>query len=273
MPFTVTCYPNSDVLNSGTIIGSATYYGALAQDPHDGDATRIRTVNGGTNICGVDWSPIPSAATPLSVIVRWTEAGTSSDTSLGQAGFWDGVQSYFGTQRSETPHGYQIYNESFPVNPVTGMPWTLTGLTTLMLQHDMVMCPLEAGYPRLTQLVAIVTYDFLAPVHDEASAASLAPEGVASGAAAKAGAASLADSGAASGGGPSGSARGLAWARALLEALAQSGAASGRGARGTGTSIAGCTAIASSLAPIGECAPLAPAASAVWLIPEIGDGE
>jgi hypothetical protein len=266
---TVTCFPNSDVLNSGTLVGSATYYGALAQDPHDGDTTRIRTVNGGTNICGVDWSPVPANATPQSVTVRWTEAGTSSDVSLGQAGLWDGTQSYFGTQRTEPPHGYAIFEEAFPVNPQTGDPWTRAALVLFQLQHDMVMCPLELGYPRLTQLVAVVTYDIL-NIHDEASAESLASGASVSGGAiagkpasmgARATTISLAPSGSGEasalhavpvGQGPS----------AIPVRLSQAASVA---------SIAGCTATVVSLAPVGTPSALTPSGIPSALNPDRGD--
>jgi hypothetical protein len=274
MSLTVVCYPVSDLgPNDGVRFGAATAFDCLAQDPHDGDTTRIKySASMQQNVCGVDWSAIPTDAHVVSVTVRWTEAGTST-SSQAQGGLRDIVvgDNNYGPLRSLSPHSYSQFNETFSVNPESGLGWRRSDLDNLALAHLQGSLDSELQYPRLTALVAVVIYD-PAPVHDEGSAESLGvaasasggpPHAAAIGNAPDAAASSLAQSGSGSGQGQD----------AAAQSLAPSGASSGQGARGAGTSIQGCTAIAASLAPIGECAPLSPSASAVWLIPEIGDAQ
>lgn len=201
MSTTVVCYPVSDLgPNDGILVGAATAFGCLAQDPHDGDTTRIRySANGQQNVCGVDWSAVPANADIISVVVRWAEAGTlvSSFAKGGLRHIPSGNNNY-GTLQSLSPHIYASFDETFSVEPETGAAWTRALLDDCALAHMQGSLDSELQYPRLTALVAVITYDFLDPVHSEGSAESLAVRGAGSSiAGCTASAVSLAPSGAA----------------------------------------------------------------------------
>lgn len=272
MSIQVVCYPISDLgPNDGARTGAATAFGCLAQNPQDGDLTRIHYTSAGQqNVCGVDWSPVPADAHIVSIVVRWAEAGTISDAASASAGLRDILtgNNNYGPGRSLPSQMYASFDETFTVNPESGAPWLHSMLASTALAHLQGFMPFEVQYPRLTALVALVNYD-PAPVHDQASAASLGDSGAASGSGVQAGAEDLAPSASlrslapestAIGQSQAGAAMGQAWAASAIR----------RSITGAGTSIAGCTAAASSLAPSGAPSSLGPTASATWLQPKIG---
>lgn len=270
---TVVCLPISDLgPNDGDVYSfDNTHFGAVAQDPHDGSDTHIALdFAGATNVCGVDWSPVPLASKILSITVRWAvfddvdgqeQAGLSLNGALALA---PSRLVPFGVDAG-IPAEFRIFDEIFDLNPWTNKAWKRNEFNASMAVAHRYF---SGGTARLTELVAIVTFERNPPVGEaeslgtKASATGSGPE--ASSESSGSSASAVADAASASAAANPDSAEAIR--------TGPSAAASGKSASGHSTVI-GCTAIARSLAPRGECASLAPEASARWLVPEIGDAE
>jgi hypothetical protein len=259
---TVTIYPNSDIANAGNRVGAATFYGCVAQDPHDGDTSRIGSLSAGSdNIFGADWSGIEPDEIVTGIVVRWAESGGGTQDVAGRAGLRIGGTFFSGPARQISPGGgYLGSDEAFPVNPSTGLPWVTATLPSIALQHRQDSDPdvPSPGRPRLTQLVAIVSLD--GPV-DEAVGSSGAARAAAAGSAPSASAADSSPTAAAASGAPSASAAAAAPRASASGAPPWASGATG-GPRATPAAPGTVSASATSGAPRASAASGAPTATA-----------
>jgi hypothetical protein len=174
---TLVIVPTGDVSNAGQLVGSSTYFGAVDENPHDGNTTYIQpTASGQKNIFGADWTAIGESQAIVSVTVRWAYASAASQTTLARAGLKIGGTEYFAALRQFTGIVFIVSDEVFTTNPATGLLWQRDDLVSgALLAHAQSTMPGVLGYPRLSQIIAIV--DLIDPVtRPEASGASLVPQ-------------------------------------------------------------------------------------------------
>jgi hypothetical protein len=259
---TVTIYPNSDIANAGNRVGAATFYGCVAQDPHDGDTTRIGSLSAmSDNIFGCDWSGIEPDEIVTRIVVRWAESGGGTQDVGAKAGLRTGGVLYSPAIRQISPGGgYVGFDEIFDTDPSTGLPWVTSHLAAFQLQHQQESDPdvPSPGRPRLTQLVALVYLD--GPV-DEAVGSSGAARAAGAGSAPSASAADSSPTAAAASGAPSASAAAAAPRASASGAPPWASGATG-GPRATPAAPGTVSASAASGAPRASAASGAPTATA-----------
>jgi len=149
---TLVVFPSSDVAVAGIAIGAVTYYGCVAQRPHDGDATRVRLLNQGDRLeWGLDFGGILPNEIVTRIDIEWAAQGSQSGASDAQVGFRIAGADHLAAARDMSA-GYVVRTDPFQNNPATGIPWTRVelvagGVHSVYLQGVMQN---DAGYPRLS---------------------------------------------------------------------------------------------------------------------------
>lgn len=260
---------NGDVETHGAPNPSGPIYLNIDEDPHDGDATRVR-INGPSEVeaSSVDGTALPYGIIISAVRVHWTAAGTDivGDPSIAHAGLRiDGVD-YWGGMEELSPHLYGgTFVEAFLVNPASGLPWDRETVAGLIPVFETTQQPSEPGWPRLTQRILSVDYE-LVPVRHDADGQSLAPHGEPAALDPEATAASLAPTGTATDLSPEADLTALA-PTSQASSLTHSGDSESRAPMATAENLHELTATPSSLAPMASGVAIAPEATAEALAP------
>lgn len=158
MSGTLTILPEVDVANAGAIVGSSTYFGAVDDNPHDGNTSYVRpTASGQKNIFACSWDGIQDDEEITSVTVRWVYASASGGSTNARAGLQiDGVE-YLAPLRSFSGPTFITSDEVFTTNPATGLAWQMADLgPSVRIMHVQSTIHPALGFPRLTQIIARV---------------------------------------------------------------------------------------------------------------------
>jgi len=168
---TVTLPLNGDVETHGQVLGAGNAWEAIAEDPADGDTTRIR-INAieQTEASSVDGTTLPGADIRIQEVrIEWEAAGTAGDGgTFARVGLRiDGVD-YWAPAILLDPHLYGGNPVSWTTNPATGLPWSPQAASAVVPLFQTTFQDADFGWPRLTQ--RIVKVDFIyAPDRLEAS--------------------------------------------------------------------------------------------------------
>lgn len=162
-------HPANDIgVNTGTVVpGSpSTYFDKVDDDPADDNTSYIQFGFSGVNLFGLNFNDvalIPAQAVILDVTVVWRMRASSSGAQA-RGGMQFGSVAFPGPVRDLNGDGvFHTFTEDFPLDPVTGISWTLARIKQAVFYHQAVTIPQAVPRPRFTQIYIAVFAADLAP--------------------------------------------------------------------------------------------------------------
>jgi hypothetical protein len=152
----VVLLPNADIGPNDYIpTPVVAHYSNVAENPHDGDASYLSpSASGQREVFSLDTAALMADALITSVKLR-TAYDPGANPASWKAGFIIGGVDYFGPTHNDLTGPYDTTEDSWALNPATGLAWTAADLVAARVVHAQVGFTVGLPRPRLTQFIAI----------------------------------------------------------------------------------------------------------------------